>query len=365
VTRESPHPDLQGVGAMYQTKPLQDGTKSMPERQRAAWIGAAVVAASLTLAGCSGSSGTPSPNPIAPTSSVAAAAPTSSAPPAKPGTITSVSDGRDFMAKAFPGLTCDQGMPESSPSGYGHKAFPQGTQGIIIITCGPPDTAYTMYLDPSGSTPTLIGGAMDHTQRFSTASARGPNFVITSEGQSVHGLCSASVRTKRAFPEGLVVSPAETSSLPVNCPQSSAPVVNTGSDGHDLMTKAFPAMTCDEGMPVTPSTSTGNFAQASGGPVAAFRIFPTAKTITLVTCKGNFDPVYLYISSPAIAPSGDGFSGGVGIQLISANGPNYVVVGEIGAVCTMSQLPGKPDIQGTVYPYDGSGPQDTCFLGPR
>jgi len=54
VTRESPHPDLQGVGAMYQTKPLQDGTKSMSERHRAAWIGAAVMAAGLTLAGWRG-----------------------------------------------------------------------------------------------------------------------------------------------------------------------------------------------------------------------------------------------------------------------------------------------------------------------
>ncbi len=352
---------------MYQTKPLQDGTKSMPERQRAAWIGAAVVAASLTLAGCSGSSGTPSPNPIAPTSSVAAAAPTSSAPPAKPGTITSVSDGRDFMAKAFPGLTCDQGMPESSPSGYGHKAFPQGPQGIIIITCGPPDTAYTMYLDPSGSTPNPTERAMDHTQRLNTAWALGPNFVITSEGQSVHGLCSASVRTKPAVPEGLVVSPPETSGYepaPITCPQSPAPVVNTGSDGHDLMTKAFPALTCDLGMPVTPSTSsTGDLAQASGGPVPAFKIFPTAKTITLVTCSKNIDPVYLYISSPAIAPSGDEFSGVITFDHFVANGPNYVVVGGgAGVVCGMSQRPGKPDIQAAEYSADGSSRSDVfCF----
>jgi len=74
VTRESPHPDLQGVGAMYQTKPLQDGTKSMSERHRAAWIGAAVMAAGLTLAGCSGGGASDSARAAADT--VVSAAPT-------------------------------------------------------------------------------------------------------------------------------------------------------------------------------------------------------------------------------------------------------------------------------------------------
>ncbi len=73
MTRESPHPDLQGVGAMYQTKPLQDGAKSMSERHRAAWIGAAVVAASVTLVGCSGGAGD---SARAAADTVASAAPT-------------------------------------------------------------------------------------------------------------------------------------------------------------------------------------------------------------------------------------------------------------------------------------------------
>ena len=341
----------------------------MPERHRAAWIGAAFVAASVTLVGCSGNSGTPSPNPIAPTRSVTAAAPTSSAPAAKPGTIASVSDGHDFMVKAFPGLKCDEGVPDSSPNGYGHKAFPQVPQGIIIITCGATDTAYTMYLDPSGSTPTPVGRAMDHTQQLDTASALGPNFVITSERQSVHGLCSASVRTKPVIPEGLVVSipPSSADNYydgPITCPQSPAPVVNTGSDGYDLMTKAFPALTCDHGMPVTPSTSTGDLAQASGGPVPAFKIFPTAKTITLVACTSadKDSPVYLYISSSAVAPSGDGFSGGYGFGYATANGPNYVAVSIFRDVCAMSNLPGKPDIQGTRYLGHGAGQKDDCLV---
>jgi len=48
--------------------------KSMPERQRAAWIGAAVVAAGLTLVGCSGGGASDSARSAADT--VASAAPT-------------------------------------------------------------------------------------------------------------------------------------------------------------------------------------------------------------------------------------------------------------------------------------------------
>ena len=332
----------------------------MFERQRAAWIGAAVVAAGLTLAGCSGTSGTPtSPNPSTPTSSVAAA-PTSSAPAAAPGTITSVSDGRNFMAKAFPGLTCDQGMPES-PNSYGRAAFLDTSQ-VTVITCGPPDTAYTMYLAPAGSVPTSVQ-PVDHTQQFSTAWAVGSNFAITSEQPSTHGLCSASVRLQSLVGVGLTVSKPGASSRntysgPIACPQSPAPTVNTGADGHDLMTKAFPALSCNQGLPVTPSTSTGSLAQSAGGPVAAFSIFPNAKTVTLVTCSPS-DPaheqsMYLYIAPLGVSPVRDGFG------TSSANGPNYVVVAGTGNgdVCNVTKLPGKPDIQGS---YLRGEYRDGCF----
>jgi hypothetical protein len=322
----------------------------MPRRARPAWIGAAFVAAGLTLAGCSGNSGTPTPpNPIAPTSSVAAAAPTSSAPAAKAGTIASVSAGHDFMVKAFPGLKCDEGMPDSSPNSFGHAAF-LGVPQVTVITCGPPDAAYTMYLAPAGSKPDPNGGPVDRAQRIRTAWALGPNFAITSEKQSVHGLCSASVRSIPAIPEGLTVSTpgsfANTSPGPIMCPKTPAPPINTGADGHDLMSKAFPDLNCDQGMPVTPSPSTGAYAEESGGPNAAFKIFPTAKTVTLVTCSlrglAHEPSVYLYIDPAGETPAG----GGLGYE--SANGPNYVVVsGASSNLCKVAELPNRPDLQVT------------------
>ena len=76
----------------------------MSERHRAAWIGAAVVAAGLTLAGCSGTPGTPTAaNPATATSSVAAA-PTSSAPQPRPvpGVEESLLHGRVDQFDAHP-----------------------------------------------------------------------------------------------------------------------------------------------------------------------------------------------------------------------------------------------------------------------